>query len=148
MQTLLDETQTSRRLQQHGAIFAGIFLLVLALIAFGRPSATMRAVGGIVTVLGLAAIWAGMRIRLRWSTNYKGHTIRFENDPLRGEELYIDDELMGRGGLGIRMRIEGRIKQGEGAGDRIIAESVAGLLSFQCKLTAEAATGGQSQSSG
>jgi hypothetical protein len=41
-----------------------------------------------------------------------------------------------RGGLGFRMVLQGDIKEGEGAGDRIEAVSHAGLVDFRCEIAA------------
>lgn len=65
------------------------------------------------------------------------HRIRFENDPLRGEQLFIDGQLAARGRLGLLTALEAVIPDGAGAGDRIVAICEAGLMRFRCRLRAE-----------
>ncbi|GEM_PF-5916689 len=134
METLLDVVDRKRRLLQHGCVFTGVFLLILAGVTMSKPGPRVRPL--VAAGVGLALIGASMFVRICWDVSYKGHPIRFENNPLRGEQLFIDGELVGRGGLGIRMVMQATVKSGEGAGDRIEAHSVAGLLSFHCKIAA------------
>jgi hypothetical protein len=135
MPALLEATDRKRRLLQHGSIFAGIFLLTLAGAAIKGPRG-VNPWALAALALGLAAIVASGLVEIRWDVAYKGHAIRFVNHPWSGEQLYIDGELVARGGIGIRMVLQGTVKSGEGAGDRIEAVSEAGLLSFRCKITA------------
>ncbi|MCI0724960.1 MAG: hypothetical protein L0338_39250, partial [Acidobacteria bacterium] len=109
----------------------GIFLLIVAGAAL-RGSHGVNLQPMIVAGLGFAAIGAATFARIRWEVPYKGHTIRFENHPWNGERLYIDGELVARGGLGIRMVMQATLKSGDGAGDSIEAVSVAGLFGFRC----------------
>ena len=44
-------------------------------------------------------------IKQRWETEYKGHRVRFENSPVTAEELYLDDGLVAREGLGFQMEL-------------------------------------------
>ena len=53
------------------------------------------------------------------------------------EKLFIDDELVARGGLGYRLELRGTIKTGEGKGDQILSVSKASLLKFRCRIIAE-----------
>jgi len=140
MEKLLDAKDTSGRLLQHSAMLTGLILLVLAVVVF-VTSPEMKIPAAVAGVLGLIAFVCGLRVKMCWEVSYKGHAIRFENDPLRGEALYIDGELVARGGLGIWMVLQGSVRSGAGIGDQIIAESVAGLLSFRCKISAKPSSG-------
>ncbi len=140
METLLDASETKQRLLQHGATLAGFLLLLIALAAVARPGGGLNIVAGIAAALGLAAIILGLRVKIRWQVRYKGHVIRFENDPLIGERLYIDGERVGRGYFGFHVVMNAAIPNGNGAGDRIESVSNAGLVRFQCRITATPAT--------
>jgi len=132
---LLDETDTRRRILQHALILDGILLLLVA-GALIKTTDNLRLPGGIVLTVGLVSLLLAFFIKQRWTVPYKGHVIRFENDPLRGERLFIDDNLVAKGGLGVRMVLQDSIKQGAGTGDRITAVSEAGLFRFRCRITA------------
>jgi hypothetical protein len=134
MVKLLDATETTRRVLQHVEILAGMLLLVLALPMATRAEG--RIWGEALALMGLMALLSGLQWKIHWEVPYKGHTIRFENHPLSGEKLLIDGEQAARGGLGVRMVLQGHIREGEGAGDRIEAVSHAGLMNFRCKITA------------
>jgi len=138
MQKLLAATETTGRLLQHGATLGGIFLLVIAMALFGQQRG-FSMLGAVALALGLIAIFCGLRVKIRWEVPYKGHIIRFENDGMVGEKLFIDGQQVARGGLGFRMVLAGQIKDGEGTGDRIEAVSYAGLLEFRCEITAHPA---------
>lgn len=139
MQKLLDATDTAGRLLQHGSTLAGVLLLAMAIPLFGREQG-VSLLGTLAVALGMIALVCGVRVKIRWEVPYKGHSIRFENDPLRGEKLFIDGEQVARGGLGVRFVLQGHIRDGEGAGDRIEAVSYAGLAVFRCQITAYPAT--------
>jgi hypothetical protein len=134
-QTLLDETDTKRRILQHALILDGIFLLLVA-AALIKATDTLMLPGVIVLAVGLVSFLLAFVVKVRWTVTYKGHVIRFENDPFRGERLFIDDHLVAKGGLGVRMVLQDSIKQGAGTGDRITAVSEAGLFQFRCRITA------------
>ena len=134
-QTLLDETDTTRRVLQNGLVLDGILLFVTAGVLLRGPD-NLSLVGGMVAALGVVSLIVAFFVKLRWTVAYKGHTIRFENDPYRGERLFIDDDLVAKGGLGVRMVLQDSIKQGAGTGDRITAVSEAGLFRFRCRITA------------
>lgn len=134
---LLDETDTRQRAKQHMLILAALADMFLGVaLAVGMVS-----YNPMVRVAGLALIGGGVfmallasRIRQRWEIGYEGHRIRFENDPIFGEKLFIDDHLVARGGLGFSRRLEGDIPSGGGAGDRIVALSEARFTSFRCRI--------------
>jgi hypothetical protein len=133
--TLLDATDTKRRILQHALILDGILLLLVA-GALIKATDNLKLPGMIVLAVGLVSILLGLFVKVRWTVTYKGHVIRFENDPFRGERLFIDDDLVAKGGLGVRMVLQDSIKQGAGTGDRITAVSEAGLFRFRCRITA------------
>ncbi len=132
---LLDETDTRRRILQHALILDGILLLLVA-GALIKATDNLKLSGMIVLAVGLVSILLGSFVKVRWTVTYKGHVIRFENDPFRGERLFIDDDPVAKGGLGVRMVLQDSIKQGAGTGDRIAAVSEAGLFRFRCRITA------------
>ncbi|HEX6250307.1 MAG TPA: hypothetical protein VFZ56_02605 [Gemmatimonadaceae bacterium] len=136
---LLDETDTSQRIRQHVLIFGGVLDVVIGVaLASGMISydAVVRVAGLAVIAGGVAMVLLASRIRQRWQAGYQGHRIRFENDPIFGEKLFIDDHLVARGGLGFSRRLEGDIQSGPAAGDRIVALSEARLTSFRCRIEA------------
>jgi len=134
-QTLLDATDTGRRVLQNGLVFDGILMFVVAGVLLRGPD-NLSLAGGVVAAFGVVSLIVAFFVKLRWTVVYKGHTIRFENDPYRGERLFIDDDLVAKGGLGVRMVLQDSIKQGAGTGDRITAVSEAGLVRFRCRITA------------
>lgn len=137
---LLDRTDRARRVLQLSVVWIGVALLFLA-GAVLRESIQGRAglIGGSFAVLGLAVMASGLLIKVRWDLDYKGHRIRFDNDPFTGERLFIDDVKVAKGGIGLRMVLTGVIPAGEGAGDVITAIAEAGLWKFRCRIVAEEA---------
>jgi len=111
--TLLDSSNTGRRLLQQGLALAGAVLSVSGFVV------------------------AASRVLVCWDVRYQGHVIRFENNVVFGERRYIDGERITQGALGYRKVIEGTIKSGTGTRDQIRAASVAGVIRFRCKLTVE-----------
>jgi hypothetical protein len=133
MEKLLDATETRKRVLQHGLTLGGVLLLAAAIPMFRGG---VSAAGAATAIAGMLGLVGGLLVKIRWEVAYKGHTIRFENHPLSGEKLFIDGKQVARGGLGVRMVLQGHIREGEGAGDRIEAVSYAGLVSFRCEITA------------
>jgi hypothetical protein len=101
-----------------------------------RASGGFTAVPVSLTVIGIGLIVVSLRQVIGWDVSYKGHTIRFENDPCSGERLYIDGQLVDRGGVGIRMVLSGKVASGDGAGDIIEATSRAGVPTFHVRIVA------------
>lgn len=131
---LLDVTDRTRRLLQHGAVLAGVLVLMFAGALAKRPGGIALALGMIAggfALFGVAAV-----IRQKWAVTYKGHEIRFENNPFLGEKLFIDNQVAGKGRFGYRSETRGVIAAGDGAGDTIIASTEAGLLRLRCRMTA------------
>lgn len=68
-----------------------------------------------------------------WDVKYKGHSIRVENR-WSGERLYVDDELQDEQmGVASRSRLYGRIKTGDGSGERIKI-SLGGWFTINCRI--------------
>lgn len=132
---LLDQTDRRRRLLQHGAILGGILLLAPVAALIDVPGHWSFAIATMAAGLLLLAI--ATTIKQRWTVDYKGHVIKFENNPIRGERLFIDGELAGKGKIGYRSEIRGVLRGGDGSGEAIVASTTAGLLSFHCRIVAE-----------
>jgi hypothetical protein len=132
---LLDVTDRTRRPLQHGAVFAGVLVLMVAGAVAKRPDGTALAlwmIAGGLALFGVAAV-----IKQKWVVTYKGHEIRFENHPFLGEKLFIDNQLAGKGKVGYRSESRGVIAAGDGVGDTVIARTEAGLLAVHCRITAQ-----------
>lgn len=138
-QLLLDVTDTAKRRLQHGAVFAGVLVLISAKAAAGRPEGAAMAL--LIIAIGLALFGVAMSIKQRWSVTYKGHDVRYENNPFTGEKLFVDGVRGSKGKLGYRSEMRGVIASGDGAGDTVVVQTEAGLLSLKCRITAEPAVG-------
>ena len=136
---LLDVTDRTRRPLQHGAVFAGIVILLLAGALAKRSSASL-AIPLWMIAAGLALFVAASLIRQEWTVAYKGHVIRFVNNPMLGEKLFVDDTLAGKGKIGFKSETRAVIAGGAGAGDTVIVRTEAGLLTLRCRITAQAAS--------
>jgi hypothetical protein len=69
-----------------------------------------------------------------WEIEYKGHKVKVENTWFSGERLYVDDELQDEEvGFGIRSRLFGKIKSGDGEGE-IIKVSLGAWFSVSCRI--------------
>jgi hypothetical protein len=136
---LLDAADTNRRLVQQVVPLAGAILIVAGLAVAGRSTDASRLFGGLAAGFGAGLLVAAARPLIHWDLAYKGHIIRFENHSVLGERLYIDGERISSGPFGYRKTLQGVIKSGDGAGDRITSESEAGVLQFRCRIVAESA---------
>ena len=137
---LLDTHETTRRLLQNAVPVAGASLLLagLAVLVGSRGVAVVQGSAAIVAGVGLMAL--APRVLVSWEVRYKGHGIRFENSVVFGERLYIDGTRITKGVLGLRKTLQGVIRTGEGLGDRITAESEAGLTMLRIRIVADSAT--------
>jgi membrane-bound ClpP family serine protease len=135
--TLLDASDTGRRLLQQGLALAGAALIVAGVVLMVTGDGAMRGLGAIAVVAGVGSLFAASSVLVRWEVPYGGHIVRFENSVVFGERLVIDGERFTAGVLGYRKVIEGEIRRGSRAGTRIRAESVAGVVRFRCKLSVE-----------
>jgi hypothetical protein len=136
-ETLLDASDSTRRLLQQGLVLAGGALFVAGLVVVATASAGALGLGLTAMVFGAGLAIAASRVLVSWEVRYEGHIIRFENSVVFGERLVIDGERITRGALGYRKVLEGTIKRGTKAGRRIRAESVAGLFGFRCRITVD-----------
>jgi hypothetical protein len=136
---LLDASDTGRRLLQQGLVLAGMALVVSGLVMIAMALGRWRGLGLAALAAGPLFVFASSRVLVRWEVLYGGHVIRFENSVVFGERLIIDGERFTEGMLGYRKVIEGAIRRGSHAGERVRAESEAGLVRFRCKLTIETA---------
>jgi hypothetical protein len=135
---LLDTHETRRRVFQNLLPLAGMGLILAgSAVIIGPVQAHLQ--GSVAVGLGLALIAWAPRVLVRWALQYKGHTIRFENSVVFGERLYIDDTRITSGIFGYRKTLQGIIRTGEGKGDRVTAESEAGLTIFKIRILVEPA---------
>jgi len=132
---LLDATDKTLRPLQHGAVFAGVAVLLFAKVAANRPGSIALALW--IIAVGLALFVAAAMVKQKWSVTYKGHTLRFENNPFLGEKLFIDNQRAGKGKVGYRSEMRAVIVSGDGAGDTVIVRTEAGLLTLRCLITVE-----------
>ncbi len=131
---LLDVTDRTRRPLQHGAVLAGIAVLLFAGAVANRPGGIALALWMIAAGLALSGVAAA--IQQQWTVTYKGHDVRFQNNPFLGEKLFIDNALAGKGKIGFRSETRAVVAAGSGAGDTIIVRTEAGLLTLRCRITA------------
>lgn len=69
-----------------------------------------------------------------WQVQYKGHDIRVENSYIKGEKLIVDGKIQDVGmGMGVRSRLWGTIRGGDGDGERIKV-SLGGWLRIDCRI--------------
>jgi hypothetical protein len=136
---LLDAHQTRRRLLQNAVPILGAagVLAGIAVLVASHGAAVIQ--GPVAIVAGLVLMLLSSRVLVFWELSYKGHTIRFENNVVFGERLYLDGTRITKGVLGFRKTLQGVIRTGQGAGDRITAESEAGLTMFKIRIVAESA---------
>ena len=130
--TLLDETDTAIRARQHASIFAGIFLLLLsrALVESSSTSGfSMIAIGAAIMLFVL-----GATSDQQWELEYQSHRIRYRNNPLRGERLFIDDKAVARGKFGVHSEMRTTLPN---SGETLGVHSQAGLLPLRCHIFIE-----------
>jgi len=141
---LLDKTDTKTRLRQHALLMLGVAsaLAGISLTINGALKDLPRTLitGMVLIIVGIALHFLAARAIQVFETSYKGHPVRFNNSPLTAERLFIDGQQVARGGFGFAMRLEGTIPAGDGAGDKIVATSVAGFTRFRCRIEAQTAT--------
>jgi len=134
---LLDASDTGRRLSQQGLALVGAALVVSGIVLMATGQGAARGLGLPAAVVGAGLLFVASRILVRWEVPYGGHIIRFENSVVFGERLVINGERFTSGVLGYRKVIEGTIRRGTHSGQRVRAESVAGVVRFRCKVTVE-----------
>jgi hypothetical protein len=140
---LLDATDTSRRGRQTLLMATALPLVAIAIVllvpAVRDGRSWLLLVSALCAFGAIIVFRAGARVIQKWEVTYKGHPVRFENSPIHAEKLFIDDELVASGGFGVKKRLQGVVRSGEGVGDRITADSYAGFTEFRCRLSAEPA---------
>lgn len=133
---LLEVSDTRQRVIQTIVPMAGVLLGAAGVAMWVRAGGGPSVMAVSSTVIGITLIVVSLRSVIAWDVTYKGHAIRFQNDPCFAERLYVDGQLVARGGVGLSMVLSGTIATGEGAGETIRATSRAGLLSFSCRIVA------------
>jgi len=133
---LLEAADTRRRAIQTIVPMAGVLLGAAGVAMWFRAGGGPSVIAVSSTVIGIALIAVSLRSVIAWDVTYKGHAIRFQNDPCFAEQLFIDGQRVARGGVGYVMLLSGTIPAGEGAGEQIRATSRAGLFSFSCRIVA------------
>ena len=129
--SVLDETDVGKRLIQHGAILAGIILLGSA-----APLANHRRMTALVLIAaGLGLLVLSACVVQRWEVRYKGQRLRFINNPLRGEFLYVNGMRVAKGKLGVRSELRGALASGE----TVVVIGDAGLVRYRCRIFIEPA---------
>lgn len=69
----------------------------------------------------------------KWEIQHKGHTIRVESS-VSNERLFVDDELQDEYfGLGVRSRLYGIIRKGDGYGEQVKV-ALGGGWFVQCRI--------------
>jgi hypothetical protein len=133
---LLDARATWRRLLQVTTQVLAI-PLVLAGVNLMVRSNNAGAVGLVLIVISLALVALELRYPIGWIVSYKGHRIRFQNHPVFGERLHVDDTLADRGRFGLNVTLRATIETGAGAGDRITVLARATFSSLACRIVVE-----------
>ncbi len=134
---LFDRTWTIRRLVQVATQAAALPLLFLGVTLMRRSSATAMLAGLGILFLLMVLIATEIRFPIAATVIYKDHRIRFYNNPVLGERLYIDGALVDKGGMGFNMTLRGTIESGAGAGERITAHVQCRFERVSCQLVAE-----------
>ncbi len=134
---LLEATDTRKRPIQTIVPMAGVLLGAAGVAMWVRAGGGPTVIAVATTVIGLVLIAVSLRSVMAWEVTYKGHAIRFQNDPCFAEQLFIDGQRVARGGVGYVMVLSGTIPSGDGAGETIRATSRAGIFSFSCRIVAE-----------
>jgi len=138
---LLEASNTGGRVIQSLLPLVGTVLGIIGVTMLFRADGGVGVASVAMTVAGVALIVLPLRHVIGWDVSYKGHAIRFENDPCSAERLLIDGQLVDRGGVGLHMELSGTITSGEGAGDVIMVTSHAGLPTLHCRIVALSAAG-------
>ena len=133
---ILEARNTGRRIVQTVIPLAGTLLGIAGVAMLFRADGGRSALSVSLTVAAIVLVAVSLRSVIAWDVAYKGHTIRFENDPCRGERLFIDGQIADRGGVGIDMHLSGTITSGDGAGETIVVRSHAGLPTLFVRIAA------------
>ena len=135
MTLLLDRTDTRKRLAQHGAILGAIALLLVA----GRLANDSVALTVALIIAAGALFLIAAQTSQRFAATHQGHAILLQNNPLRGEKLFVDGVPVAKGRIGVTSEMRAPLP----SGDDILVRTDAGLLTFRCRI--EAVSGGSIQ---
>jgi hypothetical protein len=135
---IIDGRSRARRILQQATPMAGAFLMVAGMVSSAVTGSDSRIWALLAGSVGAIVLISSFWLTLDWQADYKGHRIHFQNHPFLGERLYIDGVQVAKGGLGLRKTLRGTIEQGDGAGERITADSVAGPREFSVRVVAQA----------
>jgi hypothetical protein len=136
MRKLLDISDRKTRLLQQGLMAACGFLAGVATVLL-LTGALPALVAGLIVAGAVALFVVAAGIKQRWEIEYRGHRIRFENSPVTGERLFLDEGLVAKGGFGMKVELRAPIRVGDGAGDAIVALVDAGVREFRLRLFVE-----------
>jgi hypothetical protein len=136
MKKLLDITDRKTRLLQQG-LMAACGMLAGSVTVLLLNGALPAFVAGLLLTAALVLLVVAAGIKQRWEIEYRGHLIRFENSPVTGEKLYLDEGRVAGGRIGMKVELRAPIRVGEGAGDTIVALVDAGLRDFRLRLFVE-----------
>jgi serine/threonine protein kinase len=134
---LLDARATWRRALQVMTQGLAIPFVLVGVNLLARSSSTGAIVGLVLLIVTGALVVLELRNPVGWAVTYKGHRIRFQNHPIFGERLYVDDALVDRGRFGLNVTLRGTIESGAGAGERITAFVSSSYASMACRIVVE-----------
>ncbi len=138
MLKLIDVSDRHTRLKQLAGVLSSFALIGAGAVALATGKVPTGS-AALSIVLGVGFLIVVGSIRQRWTVDYKGHEIRFENSPLTGERLYLDGGLVARGGIGLKMELRAPIRVGAGAGEELVALVDAGVRTFRLRLFVDGA---------
>jgi hypothetical protein len=124
---LLDAIDQRNRLIQHGSIFAGIALLLIA--RYAAESNTAATLAFIAVALALFVVASS--VWQRWAVDYQGYRSVVENNPFRGERLRIGGVVVAKGRLGVFSHMRATIATPSGK-EEIVVRTEATFLRYRC----------------
>jgi hypothetical protein len=133
---LLEASDTGRRWIQTIVPLFGTVLGAAGVSMWVRADGGVSVFAVSATLIGIGLIVMSLRTIITWDVSYKGHAIRFQNDPCLAERLFIDGQLVARGGVGVHMVLSAPLTSGAAAGDIIKVTSRAGIVSLSCRIVA------------
>jgi regulation of enolase protein 1 (concanavalin A-like superfamily) len=136
LEKILEGRDSTKRVLQHTGLLV-VVLLAIGPVVVGALNPARITLAPPPLLFAFVLLFVVARIKQRWSVEYRGHRIRFENSCITGEYLYLDDILVARGGVGFRNELRAIIPGGEGAGDEVVVLADAGLFGFHCRIYVE-----------
>ena len=143
---IYDKTKSGNRLLQQLAFLGGSIMMMpivvtFTLAVFNRLSFYLPLAFATVSVICfLLSSW--LKKDQVFETTYKNHKIRIDNTSLKAERVYLDGELVQRGGIGSKMEFRFPITAGEGVGDEVVVWLDITMSSVRCRVEAEEQVGG------